>query len=150
MSGDYNRYQAKKAYYNGTWYDSNTEAKVAESFDGLGIVWEYHRHVFRDSRLRYKQYTPDFHLPNTEQWIEVCGVFDERHENNVGVLCDILNAKPGDGKVLVIGGELGFTMSYGLGRGVDGPNTLIGVPWVWNGRNGQRSADLFFLTADGR
>lgn len=84
--------RAKKTYYNGTWYDSNAEAKVAEALDDIGLVYEYHRQCFRDKRFPWGQYTPDFHLPNTDTYIEVAGVFDQRHRGNLTTFCEIVGS----------------------------------------------------------
>lgn len=83
-------YKAKKTYYRGTWYDSNTEAKVAEALDDIGIAYEYHRQCFRDKRFPYGQYTPDFHLPNTDTYIEVAWALDQRHRGNLTTFCELV------------------------------------------------------------
>lgn len=114
-SRPYGRYRAKKTNYHGTWYDSMLEAKVAEAMDDLGIVHEYHRQAFRDRSFPYGQYTPDFHVPDyrkvegwagdgplNDMYVEVCGVFDERHRGNVEALAAILGK---DGAVAVIDGD---------------------------------------------
>lgn len=85
-------FRAKKTYYSGTWYDSNTEAKVAEALDDIGIVYEYHRQCFRDKRFPWGQYTPDFHLPNSDTYIEVAAVFDQRHRGNLTTFCEIIGS----------------------------------------------------------
>lgn len=92
-----NTIQAKKTYYRGTWYDSNTEAKIAEAFDDLGIVYEYHRQCFRDKRFPYGQYTPDFHLPNTDQYVEVAWALDQRHRGNLTTFCEMMGYTDADG-----------------------------------------------------
>lgn len=84
--------RAKKTYYRGAWYDSNAEAKVAEALDDIGIVHEYHRQCFRDKRFPWGQYTPDFHLPNTDTYIEVAGVLDQRHRGNLATFCEIIGS----------------------------------------------------------
>ena len=85
-------YKAKKTFYRGTWYDSNTEAKIAEALDDMGMVYEYHCQCFRDKRFQYGQYTPDFHLPNTDTYIEVAGVLDQRHRGNLTTFCELVGS----------------------------------------------------------
>lgn len=138
----YETYQAKRTFYRGTWYDSNLEARVAESLDALGVAHEYHRQCFRDARFPWGQYTPDFHLPNEGAYVEVAGVFDERHQRNVATLCDIMGVRsPRDHRVLVVGGgQAGFTMAYRAGG--DG---LQGVPHEWRAPDGRGSCDLMRL-----
>lgn len=100
-------YRAKSTFYRGVWYDSNTEAKVAEALDDIGIVYEYHRQCFRDKRFPWGQYTPDFHLPNTDTYIEVAGVLDQRHRGNLTTFCEIVGScDPGNiWRVWFIDGE---------------------------------------------
>lgn len=137
----YGNYRAKKTLYNGTWYDSNLEARVAEALDALGFTWEYHRQCFRDRRFPYGQYTPDFHLPNSDTYIEVCGVYDERHEANVRVLCEILGvAAPNDTRMLVVCGREGGTTSHRSGGGA-----RQGSPYVWRAADGRASTELMAL-----
>lgn len=74
--------QAKRCFYNGRWYKSNVEGKTAEALDKLGIPFEYEHDVFRGAQYSWNQYTPDFWLPETDQYIEVTGQFDHRHFSN--------------------------------------------------------------------
>jgi hypothetical protein len=98
----YEQFQAKRTFYHGTWFKSNLEARVAQAFTTLGMPYEYERQCFRDERFPYEQFTPDFHLPNTDAYVEVCGSFDQRHRSNVHVLCEIVGSTRDDPSVLVI------------------------------------------------
>ena len=79
---DYSRYKPRKTEYRGVEFKSNLEAKCAECFDNLGIRWEYEPKTFRGKDFAGGQYTPDFYLPSAELYIEVVGVWDERHRQN--------------------------------------------------------------------
>lgn len=101
------RYQAKKAYYKGIEFKSNLESRVAQAFDILGIKWQYESVVFRGPDFnppRY-QYTPDFYLPTVGRYVEVCGVYDERHKNNLYALCKELESTSIRPKVSLIQSE---------------------------------------------
>ena len=74
--------QAKRCLYDGTWFKSNLEGKAAESFDNLGIRWQYEPVVVRGSQFVGGQYTPDFYLPDMLCYVEVAGVWDDRHARN--------------------------------------------------------------------
>jgi hypothetical protein len=113
----YGKYQAKATNYHGTWFRSNLEARVAQAFDRLQIAWEYERQCFRDERFPYDQFTPDFHLPANDIYVEVCSELDERHRANVRVLCEIVGSV-----------EEGPTVAV-----VDGSGTLRDY-WVADGR----------------
>ena len=79
--------QAKRCLYNGIWFKSNLEGKVAESFDNLGIEWQYEPVVVRGPQFVGGQYTPDFYLPELNIYIEAAGVWDEKHESNAAEFC---------------------------------------------------------------
>ena len=79
---NYGKYQAKKTFYNGVEFKSNLEARVAERFDELGIEWQYEPRCFRDKNFAGGQYTPDFYLPDSDLYIEVAGIIDDRHIQN--------------------------------------------------------------------
>ena len=101
----YEKYEAKRTYYHGTWFRSNLEARVAQALTALGIAWEYERQCFRDERFPHEQYTPDFHLPNSDAYVEVCGEFDARHRANASVLCELLGSTRDSPRVVVVGGD---------------------------------------------
>ena len=137
----YEEHKAKQTHYGGIWFDSNMEAKTAESLDILGIPFEFHTKCFRDRRFPYKQYTPDFYLPSTDAYIEVCGVFDKRHEDNVRTLCDILQVgTDGAPRVMVVGSGTGFTEGCYIDEG-----RLVMRPVSWHTDDGRTSCDLFWL-----
>lgn len=74
--------QAKRCLYNGTWFKSNLEGKVAEALDRLGAEWQYEPVVVRGTAFAGGQYTPDFFLPASNCYLEVAGRWDERHDAN--------------------------------------------------------------------
>lgn len=112
----YGRFDAKATNYKGVWFKSNLEARVAQAFNTLGIAWEYERQCFRDERFPYDQYTPDFHLPNTDAYVEVCGVMDERHTRNATVLCEIIGSTRSNPRFMVIDKD-GCTRGYFVENG---------------------------------
>lgn len=101
----YEDYKSKRTHYKGVWFKSNLEARVAQAFNTLGIAWEYERQCFRDERFPYDQYTPDFHLPNSDRYVEVCVALDEKHKEKLSVLCDILGATEDTIRIMVIDGD---------------------------------------------
>lgn len=96
----YGQFKAKKTFYSGVWFDSNLEARTAEALDALGIQWEFHADCFRDRGFPYGQYTPDFKLGDG-RYVEVAGVFDERHSRNAQTLARLLGAG-GDAPMLIV------------------------------------------------
>lgn len=74
--------KAKKCYYADTWFRSNLEGRCAESFDRLGIEWEYEPIVARGEWYEGGQYTPDFYLPELKTYVEAAGVWNGRHATN--------------------------------------------------------------------
>lgn len=72
----------KATIYGGTRYRSMAEAKTAESLDRLGLAFEYEQEAARGPRYVGGQYTPDFWVPGLKAYIEVAGVWDERHKVN--------------------------------------------------------------------
>lgn len=72
----------KATLYGGTMYRSMAEAKTAESLDRLGLAFEYEQAAARGPRYVGGQYTPDFWVPGLNAYIEVAGVWNERHMLN--------------------------------------------------------------------
>lgn len=91
----YQRFKPKRTLYRGQWFESNLEARTAEAFDSLGIPWEYESVCTRDRRYRGGQYTPDFHLPNEDTYVEVVGRIDQRHADNAEVFCETMGVDIG-------------------------------------------------------
>ena len=56
--------------YNGIWMRSSYEMKYAKYLDNQGIKWLYESKTFD---LGNTTYTPDFYLPNKNQYIEIKG-----------------------------------------------------------------------------
>ena len=103
-NGAYGQFKAKKTFYKGTMFDSNLEARTAEALDEIGIGWSFHEACFRDRRFPYGQYTPDFML-NDGRFVEVAGVFDERHERNAQVLTHLLGSTGDRPTLIVVDGD---------------------------------------------
>ena len=101
----YEQYKAKKTWYNGEEFESNLEARVAEALDELGIEWEYHDRCMRGGRFPYRQYTPDFRLVDSDLLIEVAGIFDERHQNNAIVACQMLRSAHDNVRLVLVDGH---------------------------------------------
>lgn len=56
---------------------SGWEANVCRVFKGYGINFEFEEYKFDFPIKRgNKAYIPDFHLPDTDEWLEVKGYFD--------------------------------------------------------------------------
>lgn len=70
--------------YHGIEFRSKLEAKYAQAFDKLGIVWEYESHGFRfdDGTC----YCPDFYMPEIDTYFEVKGVMDDASYNKICLL----------------------------------------------------------------
>lgn len=130
----YEQYKPKRTLYEGTWFDSNLEARVAEALDRLGIGWWSKDVCLRGGRFPYGQYTPDFRL-STGLLLEVAGVFDARHQGNALVACDLLGSTR-EHPTLVMVDNRGD--SWGLW--VDEDGDLRRRPFAWGG-DGQ--ANLF-------
>lgn len=88
---NYEKIPSVKTKYNGTWYKSRLEAKVAEAMDDLGIEWEYEKYKFVDKRYQGGQYTPDFKIPRDHIYIEVVGKIDIRHRRNAMQFVELEN-----------------------------------------------------------
>ena len=93
------RLKAKRTYYDGRWYDSKLEASVAKALDAAGMPYEVKPTTFMGSGYSGGQYTPDFFLKACGGiFLEVCGVFDERHQRNAAqVLRDLPSMNSRDG-----------------------------------------------------
>jgi len=88
------RLRAIPTTYHGIEFRSKLEAKYAQAFDRLGIVWEYEGHGFRfdDGTC----YCPDFYMPEIDTYFEVKGVLDEESRRKVDLLA-------GEKKNIVVG-----------------------------------------------
>ena len=65
----------KKITFNEVKFRSSWEALFARWLTSNNITWEYEPRLFKLSSYEYRSYTPDFYLPDTDQWIEVKGRF---------------------------------------------------------------------------
>lgn len=81
----------KKTIYRGQTYRSMAEAKTAEALDRLGLTFEYECAAARGPLYVGGQYTPDFWVPDLNAYIEVAGVWDERHERNTAEFAQEMN-----------------------------------------------------------
>lgn len=75
--------------YHGIEFRSKLEAKYAQAFDKLGIVWEYESHGFRfdDGTC----YCPDFYMPEIDTYFEVKGALDAASDLKLGLLANEKN-----------------------------------------------------------
>ena len=108
---EYGEFKAKKTFYNGVWFDSALESRVAEALDDLRIKWDFHKYAFRDKHFPYGQYTPDFVLGDGRV-VEVAGIFDDRHSRNTHILAHLMKSKSHKPMVLVINGDGDTTEWY--------------------------------------
>ena len=78
------RLKAIPTTYHGIEFRSKLEAKYAQAFDRLGIVWEYEGHGFRfdDGTC----YCPDFYMPEIDTYFEVKGVMDQESMRKIELL----------------------------------------------------------------
>ena len=80
------RLKAIPTIYHGIEFRSKLEAKYAQAFDRLGIVWEYEGHGFRfDDGTSY---CPDFYMPEIETYFEVKGVMDDASAKKLRLLAN--------------------------------------------------------------
>lgn len=84
-------YESKKTFYDGKWFRSSLEARVARALNTLAIPYEYEKQKFEDGCFEHDCYTPDFYLPEQRVYIEAAGNWDNRHINqaaNFYSFCD--------------------------------------------------------------
>lgn len=69
----------KRQDLGGVYFRSSWEANVARVYDHLGIKWQHEPRIFYFAGVKRGQtsYTPDFYLPETNQWVEVKGYMDQ-------------------------------------------------------------------------
>lgn len=69
------RLKAIPTTYRGTRFRSQLEAKYAQAFDRLGIIWVYEHggFMFDDGTM----YCPDFYMPELDTYFEVKGILDD-------------------------------------------------------------------------
>lgn len=96
--------------YHGIEFRSKLEAKYAQAFDRLGIVWEYEGHGFRFDDGTY--YCPDFYMPNIDTYFEVKGVMDTASERKLNMLAaekkNVVVGKPNGNIVTNLAGMWGM------------------------------------------
>ena len=63
--------RGKKAKINGVWMRSSWEYEFANDLNEKGIIWKYESKRFKLKDGRF--YTPDFYLPETNEFIEIKG-----------------------------------------------------------------------------
>lgn len=99
------RLKAIPTTYHGIEFRSKLEAKYAQAFDRLGIVWEYEGHGFRfdDGTC----YCPDFYMPEIDTYFEVKGVLDDESKRKIELLSN-------EGKRVVVGMPNGTLKYYGV------------------------------------
>ena len=67
--------------YNDTKFRSNWEIAVVKYFDEKQIKWLYEPNLFKIGE--HNTYTPDFYLPETNEYIEVKGYFTEENKQKM-------------------------------------------------------------------
>lgn len=72
--------------YRGIEFRSKLEAKYAQAFDRLGIVWEYEGHGFAFDDGTW--YCPDFYMPEIGTYFEVKGVMDDASARKLRLLAN--------------------------------------------------------------
>jgi hypothetical protein len=67
-------------YFRSAW-----EANIARYYNYLGIKWEYEpkTFIFENITRGSVSYTPDFYLPETDQWVEVKGWMDSKSKTKL-------------------------------------------------------------------
>ena len=115
------RLKAIPTTYHGIEFRSKLEAKYAQAFDRLGIVWEYEGHGFRfdDGTC----YCPDFYMPELDTYFEVKGFVDDDSKRKIQLLAM-------ECKRVAIGladGDVGLLVGYPPGsmENDDGPNFYV-------------------------
>lgn len=116
------RLKAIPTTYHGIEFRSKLEAKYAQAFDRLGIVWEYEGRGFRfdDGTC----YCPDFYMPELDVFFEVKGVLDN---TSINKLVNLANER----QTVIVGKPDGSMMLYALPdesrdyNGIDGGFVLL-------------------------
>ena len=75
-------YPNRRFYYKGVPFRSSWEVRAAQSFDVLGIPWEYEARRFD---LGTETYAPDFYLPEDQSYWEVKGYFGPQSQRTIGL-----------------------------------------------------------------
>lgn len=70
--------------YRGIEFRSKLEAKYAQAFDRLGIVWEYEGHGFAFDDGTW--YCPDFYMPEIDTYFEVKGYINKDSMHKIEML----------------------------------------------------------------
>jgi len=71
---------SKKIQYKGIWMRSTWEAKYAKYLDNQNIKWLYEPKTFDLGKITY---TPDFYLPQTDEYIEIKGYLRKNSKNKI-------------------------------------------------------------------
>ena len=75
----------KRTDLNNTFFRSSWEANLARYYNYANIQWKYEPETFYFSGYKRGSisYTPDFYLPETNQWIEVKGYFNSKDRTKI-------------------------------------------------------------------
>ena len=70
---------------NNQYFRSSWEANIARYYNYLGIKWKYEpkTFIFENITRGSVSYTPDFYLPETDQWVEVKGWMDGKSKTKL-------------------------------------------------------------------
>lgn len=121
--------------YRGIKFRSKLEARYAQAFDRLGIVWEYEGHgfAFKDGT----SYCPDFYFPEIDTYFEVKGAMDPESAHKIDLLAREAR------QTVVVGGPDGLlTMYSGKPDRTNGGDTTPAKC--------RECGKVFFLDNDGR
>lgn len=75
----------KRVDLNNMYFRSAWEANIARYYNFAGIKWEYEpkTFVFQNITRGSVSYTPDFYLPETDQWVEIKGWMDGKSKTKL-------------------------------------------------------------------
>jgi hypothetical protein len=67
------------------YFRSKWEANYARYLNQMEVVWEYEKKVFWFDGIKSgtNNYTPDFYLPDTDEWVEVKGQWDSKSKTKL-------------------------------------------------------------------
>lgn len=75
----------KRADLDNRYFRSAWEANIARYYNFIGVKWEYEpkTFIFQNITRGSVSYTPDFYLPDTDEWVEVKGWFDGKSKTKL-------------------------------------------------------------------
>ena len=75
----------KRSDLGNRYFRSSWEANIARYYNFIGVKWEYEpkTFVFENITRGSVSYTPDFYLPDTDEWVEVKGWMDGKSKTKL-------------------------------------------------------------------